>query len=656
MDEKLDVGWRCPKDEAGRNFGFNNGDIAIFQDDPWYSLAREITQNTNDAKLTDPAFLEFKLISVPTEEFPNKGEFIDILQDCKDASEIYESDSNRAKKFFANALKIMQKSTIPMLAIRDRNTTGIEGPSVNGTKFHAFMKSTGASNKEAKSAGTGGSHGLGKSAPYTLSDLRTLFVVTKYKNETSGKIDQLAQARACFRSNGKQGTEFQNMVYWGAKENFEPLSGSSSALPEWMTNSFSEANEEPETGTTLFVAGFRPNLDWEKLIAAYVIENFFAAIHAQELVVEVGDKYKINKDTIATLFHDEEIYSALKEQPKEPSRFDASKSSFQVITDENSVRETSQLRRNLGKTSVKILLGEDLPRQVGLVRSGMLITHALPMLERFPGMKGFAAVVEVENQKGIDNIKALEDPRHENLSTAWLPDDKAEKLAKKQLAELSNFVRTRLNDHAKNSVEDQINLDELSELLGSDAVGADSNKQGEMNPTGRIVLARRPKPTLVRGRKPETREVSSQHSPGIPAGGELSDDKVETKTKKRGAKPSGIGDKEGVGKAPSEANENKNETKRGVSKLDLNNVHGVKIAPNARRLSLLLPYDCTLGLSFEKVGEAKNLTLKIQDASDGVLLDKKTVGIDVRKMVKTTFDVVFTEDFEGAIKVIANAI
>jgi len=42
--------------------------------------------------------------------------------------------------------------------------------------------------------------------------------------------------------------------------------------------------------------------------------------------------------------------------------------------------------------------------------------------------------------------------------------------------------------------------------------------------------------------------------------------------------------------------------------------------------------------------------------SAGTKLDDKTVAMDVAKMAKTQVDVTFKSDFEGAVKVVANAI
>ena len=50
------IGWRCPTNDAGEGFGFNESGMEHFAGDPFSALAREITQNTNDAVQVSPAF------------------------------------------------------------------------------------------------------------------------------------------------------------------------------------------------------------------------------------------------------------------------------------------------------------------------------------------------------------------------------------------------------------------------------------------------------------------------------------------------------------------------------------------------------------------------------------------------------------------------
>jgi hypothetical protein len=81
------IGWRCPTNEAGEGFGFNESGMEHFAGNPFSAIAREITQNTNDAKKSSPAFLEFKMIEVSREDFPNHNEFEKILKKCRIAAD-----------------------------------------------------------------------------------------------------------------------------------------------------------------------------------------------------------------------------------------------------------------------------------------------------------------------------------------------------------------------------------------------------------------------------------------------------------------------------------------------------------------------------------------------------------------------------------------
>ena len=305
------IGWRCPTNEAGEGFGFNESGMEHFAGDPFSAIAREITQNTNDAKKSNPAFLEFRLISVSKSDFPNSDEFVEILKKCRIVA---DDEGQKAITFFDRALERIEGDKISFLVARDRNTTGIPGPCKKGTPYHAFMKSTGTSKKS--NADSGGSFGIGKNAPFAISDFHTVFVLTNYKDK-NGDIAQLAQGKSILMSHGKDGTEFTNNAYWGSKPDFGPLETGDANIPAWMIDPFGEGIDEPQLGTSIFVAGFRSNPKWDKIITAYIIQNFFAAIQQKALVIEVG-RYTINHETISGLFADSDIEAAVSDYPGQP--------------------------------------------------------------------------------------------------------------------------------------------------------------------------------------------------------------------------------------------------------------------------------------------------------------------------------------------------
>lgn len=652
MGSDKKIGWRCPTNDAGEGFGFNESGMEYFSGDPFSAIAREITQNTNDAVKEHPAYLEFRQIRVPKRDFPNRECFVEILEKCRIAA---QDEDKKAIKFFENALAKIKDEEITFLVARDRNTTGIPGPCKKGTSYHAFMKSTGTSKKADITSG--GSFGIGKNAPYAVSDFRTIFLLTNYK-DGAGNLQQLVQGKSILMSHEKNGTEFTNNAYWGVKEGFGPLVGDSSAIPKWMLDPFNKEAVEQAPGTSIFVAGFRSTRDWDKIITAYIIQNFFGAILTGKLVVEVGD-YRIDKTTLADLFADQEIEKAVSEYPNQPDSLKDSRNYFECMDSDETIHETSQ-QPHLGKTNIGILLGEQYPKKVAFIRNGMLITDNLHRLQRFPGMKNFVAVVDCKNKTGSELLKQMEPPRHNDFQPERLATESDREKGRRALKNLAELVRKYLNEHARNPVKDKVNLDELSELLGSDVAGEDAVKNGEINPLGKIVLAARPKSNKNRNQKSETTAKGlGEGFDETGKGGDLDDNGGGGGN---GAVPSGIGDKGGVGVGDDPAGDGNQPGKNEGGKvksptpLSLHNVRGIRLGSKERRIFFTPPIDAKIQLIFERVGADMNLPLEIQSVTNGSKINEITIELEVVKMIKIKLDVTFKYDFEGAVKVVANAL
>lgn len=90
----------------------------------------------------------------------------------------YWNDGNNQKttRFFDKAIDVFNQDFIDVLRISDFNTTGLTGSDKDyNSAWQNLVKSSGVSNKCGTS---GGSFGIGKSAPFACSDLRTVFYST----------------------------------------------------------------------------------------------------------------------------------------------------------------------------------------------------------------------------------------------------------------------------------------------------------------------------------------------------------------------------------------------------------------------------------------------------------------------------------------------
>ena len=169
----MELKWTFPPTGGGVAQGFNDSAQEHFRNNAWKNTVREIVQNSLDAVRdeTAPVTVEMREIEVPSSEIGSAdlaGHVRAALKRTKDDGEAV------GEKFYARALDILDGDTIDMLAITDSNTTGLVDE-----KWDALVYHEGTTRKGGMGA-AGGSFGLGKNAPYLVSDLKAVCYSTRY--------------------------------------------------------------------------------------------------------------------------------------------------------------------------------------------------------------------------------------------------------------------------------------------------------------------------------------------------------------------------------------------------------------------------------------------------------------------------------------------
>jgi len=459
MSEK--IGWQHPTDESDQWDGFNDPGIETFRGSPIKSLAREINQNSLDAlDHGEIVVVKITLSKVLTTEIPNVDELRSNFNACLEASK----GERKAEIFFTNGLKGLDKKEVPVLTISDYNTTGMKGPSENGTPFYAFMKAKGQSKKESDDAG--GSYGIGKLAPYAVSKLRTIFLSTIYESD-SGEFIQLTQGKSILMSHDKDGNRKQGVGFWGVKKRCQPIKEVGTNLPDWLVRSNSASSFHKNKGSKLSVLFFYESDNWQTKLATSVAENFFGAIYEGRLRVEIDDEFTLEQSTIVGFFQNEEIYTTIEAGDKDSlSHFKNCNHYLSALKKDppEVVIENTQ-NAKLGHCRLTIFLGEELPKKVCFLRNGMFITDALTGLKRFGNFKEFVAVFHCLDSKGNQLLRAMEPPRHDDFEPDRLPTAQEQKEAKRALRDISEWVRKMLHRHAKDPVTETTTLDELKNFF-----------------------------------------------------------------------------------------------------------------------------------------------------------------------------------------------
>lgn len=620
------IGWHHPTDESDQWDGFNEPGIEHFRGSPVKHLAREVIQNALDASddLNKAVSVRIKLNKVPTEQIPNIDEFRDIIHHCSLGA---QKEGIKAEAFFKAAEEELKKKEISVLEISDFNTLGMRGPSENGTPFYAFMKAKGQSVKDSKTAG--GSYGIGKFAPYAVSKLRTVFVSSISKSN-DGKLTQLTQGRSILMSHDVGAERKQGLGFWGVKNRCQPIIGND-ATPSWLARANSS---EQKTGTKLSILSFDEPKNWQKLLTMSVMENFFGAISDGRLVVNIDDQYRLDATTIDEYFNEKNItneFNAGELEKEDIERFNNRYNYLKAL--KSNLSESSQTT-TLGHCDLKILLEENLPKKVCILRNGMFISENIAGLKSFSDFKEFSAVFTCGSEAGNGLLRAMEPPRHDDFEPELLLDKNEKIRGKKAIKEIAAMVRKALEKHAKDPVSEITSIDELKEFFGDENESGGGKNNEESDPLGNII---------IRAKQMKSKSLASTKA-GLEAGlglddGDLGgDDNTEhrgsTVTQSDNPKQKGAGD---------------NPTKSLVA---LQNVRAIMQNGNSRKIFFTPTKTGVIQLKMLQVGADAEYEVAIHDTSAGLLKDSG-VALEVTKGQRVAIEIGMKQEYLGALKVVA---
>lgn len=506
----MTLSWKFLRNEAGEDEGLADAGIETFRDAPFAGLARECGQNSIDAARrsgpggnTERVIIRFWKETVPTEAIPDIGGFRATIEAC--LSRARSRGDNKEIQFFERAGRIVHAPDIDLLHVIDEGTTGLIGPCAPGTPYHALIKAKGVSKKGDDTSG--GSFGIGKNAAYAVSALRSVFYSTVYK-DSSGADQFLAQGKAILVSHNKgPGQEHSATGYWGETENYMPATNMT-VLPEWL--------QRTEPGTTVTALGFLSEDGWDWRIAESLVRNFFAAVHNGKVIFEVGDDLVINRDTLSGLFANETLREVASScGSDEDLKF--SHNLYRCLTSPESTCYEETID-GLGRVKLSILIEDRLEKQVGLIRNGMFITsrfrHFREKLARFPLQKDFIAVIEPVDDKASSSIRALENPRHDELSPERIEDPERSRSLRAAVNKMNGWIREKIKSHTTLPPDDEIQLDDLNDFFAAPEDQTDrmqNTGNSEKDPTSIKVKVRK---------KPESSGASASGGSEGGSGGE----------------------------------------------------------------------------------------------------------------------------------------
>ena len=357
----------------------------------------------------------------------------------------------KARNTLESARSILENKEVPVLRISDSKTTGLQGD-----LWRALVKMQGLSQKGSEAAG--GSHGVGKYAPFAVSPLRTVFYWSCF--EENGKMIERFQGKAVLMSHESPDGETQGTGFYGRMDGCESIDRDFS--PKFRNLGKSH---EPLVGTCLSILGFR-EADWQDEIARNVLINFFPAISGGNLTVTVDPEGTKRDEIIIDAQNIEQWFSDLqdnRENIEDEDTLEEAKLFYDLLSDPNPVEKEDV---DFGHVRLWIRVADGLPSKVAMVRqTGMVITTQQKRLIRFPGLQDFIALCQFDAEKGNALLRGMENVAHTQFEVSRLPEPD-QKRGERALNRITTWIREEIKKVASPpDTGRRTLLSELSTLL-----------------------------------------------------------------------------------------------------------------------------------------------------------------------------------------------
>jgi hypothetical protein len=405
--------WYFPSTGYGDEDGISDPLRETFEGDHERFVARESIQNSLDARLNydKPVKVVFERFMLPVNKIPGITELKDVLNKALDYYDIH----SKASEFYKEALAYLDQPTVPVLKISDFNTFGLNGDDQD--KNGGWYKLIRASGVNTLQGVGGGSFGIGKGAPFAASALRTVFYSTI--NEHGQNAFQGKARLSSFKDDS--GDVRRGIGQFGLKDDRGVLSiRDRDLIPDFMVRS--------ERGTDIYILGYKTlEQDWRKLLLNSLLNNFWAAVHFGDLVVELTEDgvepTTVSQDNLDELMAeyaagDDDSYNFYKA----------------VIEPTKDIHIALPL---LGEVSLYVKVHEGYPKAVQLMRRSKMVVDTIRRYRVLPDP--YAAVFICNSDEGNVLLRDLEPPTHDK----WDPNRNKEQ-GKAIDKELREFIKDSL--------------------------------------------------------------------------------------------------------------------------------------------------------------------------------------------------------------------
>lgn len=439
-----EVRWRFPGNNYTADNGLDTADMETFKKDAMASLAREVCQNSIDAKPKDaegPVRLEFHSFELAKNEIPGRDDVESQINACIETW----TENKKISGQLLTMSKQVAKDKITCLRISDFNTTGLVGVSGGDhTPWHYMVHGSGLSDKSSTS---GGSKGIGKFATFVASHFNTVFYSTRTIQGEQGYegICKLCSAKQEGTTEKTQGTG-----YFGSNSMNEPVEGELR-----LDKDFQRSDEE--YGSDIYIIGFKAPDGWQRDIISKALDSFMAAVVFQSLEITIDD-IVINADTIKDIVFNEDYIN--KNMRKNII------SQYLLLTDTERRFEDVITVREYGNARLYLLEFSDDMEQYAtndcvMVRYPYMKIKELSRISSLPCI----ALCIIEDNDLNRILRDVENPQHTNWEFNRIEDPSEKREVQAIYKELLNQIRDIITKHLASSDDTKTDLEGAGEYL-----------------------------------------------------------------------------------------------------------------------------------------------------------------------------------------------
>lgn len=332
---KQDEHWRFAHAPNLTITGMNHSGEDRFSEHQYKSLAREVIQNSMDAKLpeAETVKVEFSTFQISTSEVPGI-EYLknNIIPKAKNFEKW--KNSSDEQDYIQRVEHLLNADSLSVLKISDFNTTGLnknQYDSIIGEGFSAKQ------NEDSQ-----GSKGIGKAAPFANSNLRMVF----YNSKST--------------SYGEKSVGIFHFLSFPYAEDDSDICEAKGMYVE-STNNFingqlklKEPTTRTEFGTDLYIIGFNEASEWQDQLLHSILYNLLISIYENKISIKIDD-IVLNSKTLPEIINRVNHYSS-KQTNEYKNEFLEINKIYSVLTSTSKTeKKSSTWMKNLLKTSISLI-------------------------------------------------------------------------------------------------------------------------------------------------------------------------------------------------------------------------------------------------------------------------------------------------------------